>query len=255
MSAEGRDPLARLFRRGRTPPVTVPSLQDPTVGARYQEGERRRTELRALDEPERELVRRALEAVGVSAEDFGVFVNDTTYFAPSTFDARAALPVLLDVLPRLTRPRVVMTVAMHLQTPAARPVAFDAVEAAFRRWALVAEASSAAWQLGATLMRAADTSRADVLLELATDRRYGHGRQEIVDGLWRFRGHPGVRPALETLIRDPDVALHAMGALRRTVDDAEAERLIAAVAADPPDDLVLRHARTHLTRLAKKRSR
>jgi hypothetical protein len=57
-------------------------------------------------------------------EDFGRFVNNTTYFRPSAFDERAAMPTLLRLLPTLTDRALVGTVAAHLRRPWARPTAF-----------------------------------------------------------------------------------------------------------------------------------
>ena len=46
-----------------------------------------------------ELVRAGVEG----AEDLGRFVNDGRYLRPTRFDERAAMPVLLELLPRLVR--------------------------------------------------------------------------------------------------------------------------------------------------------
>lgn len=44
----------------------------------------------------------------------------------------------------------------------------------------------------------------------------------IVYALWRFRAAPEVASTLLSLIDDPDVALHAMSALQRTVGARDA---------------------------------
>lgn len=68
------------------------------------------------------------------AAEFGRFVSDTRYFAPSQFDERAAMPVLLDAIPALTDPKVIRAAAAHLRRPWARSVAFDTLAAAFETW-------------------------------------------------------------------------------------------------------------------------
>jgi hypothetical protein len=60
----------------------------------------------------------SLAAAGViGVEDLGRFVNDVTYLRPSMFDERAAMPVLLELLPALTDPTLVRAVAAHLRRP------------------------------------------------------------------------------------------------------------------------------------------
>jgi hypothetical protein len=53
------------------------------------------------------------------------------------------------------------------------------------------------------------------LLRIAADPRYGMARQMVVHQLPRFKKSPDVQALLQRLLEDRDVALHAMGALRR----------------------------------------
>lgn len=69
------------------------------------------------------------------ADEFGRFVSNTQYFAPSSFDERAAMPVLLSLLPSLQDGRNVAAVAGHLRRAWARPAAYEPVRDAFRLWA------------------------------------------------------------------------------------------------------------------------
>jgi hypothetical protein len=63
-----------------------------------------------------QLARDSPAAAGVNGvEDLGRFVNDVTYLRPSMFDERAAMPVLLELLPTLTDPTLVRAVAAHLR--------------------------------------------------------------------------------------------------------------------------------------------
>jgi hypothetical protein len=168
-----------------------------------------------------QLARESLTLAGVAgAEDLGRFVNDTRYFRPSALDERAAMPVLLELLPTLSDPRLVAAVSAHLRRPWAQPTAFGPLVDAFRRWA--PQNQDAGWQLGDALANAARHEDLPVLLSLVAGPQYGTARQIIVDALWRFRKSPHVVPTLVSLITDPAVALHAMLALRRSIGPAAA---------------------------------
>jgi hypothetical protein len=93
-------------------------------------------------------------------DEFGRFVNDTTYFEPSRFDAAVAAPVLLRMLPELSDPRLVSTVGRHLQARSVRRIdgAFEVVLDAYRRWAT--SPGEVGWVLGDTLARLSDKTRA-----------------------------------------------------------------------------------------------
>ena len=139
------------------------------------------------------------------SEDLGLFVNNTDYFRPSTFDERAAMPVLLDLLPTLTDRSLVMAVAGHLRRPWARPRAFPVLHAAFVSWA--GRDQHVGWAIGDALVTCAQVAELPTLLDLAAERRYGWSRQMIVDALWRFKKDDRVSTLLLQLIDDPDVAL------------------------------------------------
>jgi hypothetical protein len=169
-----------------------------------------------------ERLRSALREHGVTgADDLGRFVSNIEFFRPSEFDERAGMPVLVALLPTLSDPRAVTAVAGHLRRPWARPAAFPALLDAFRRWA-VGDESAAAWAVGDSLANAARLEDLAALLDVAGRREYGRARQMVVHALWRFRASADVAPALVALLDDPDVALHAMSALRRTVGPAAA---------------------------------
>jgi hypothetical protein len=190
---------------------------------------------RISDVDDWQLVRDALQRHGVQgAEDLGYFANNPQYFRPSRLDERAAMPVLLDLLPALSDQRVVAACAAHLRRPWARPIAFGPLRDAFEQWA--PQNLSAGWQLGNALANAASAANLPVVLSLAAQTQYGTARQMIVDALWRFRKSALVEPALIALIRDPDVALHAMTALRRAIGRQAALPHLRAVQAEYPRD-------------------
>lgn len=169
-----------------------------------------------------EQLRERLASAGVyGSEDLGRFASNPEFFGESRFDERAAMPVLVEALPSLTDSQLVGAVAGHLRRPWARPAAFDALLAAFEEWAQ-RDGSATGWHLGDALGTAATVAQAGALVRIGQDRRYGQARQMVVHALGRFKEAPEVRQALPGLIEDPDVALHAMQALRRVLGAEEA---------------------------------
>lgn len=161
-------------------------------------------------------LRARLSAAGVAGvEDLGRFVSNPHFFGESRFDERAAMPVLVDALPSLTDPKLVATVAGHLCRTWARPAAFDALHQAFREWA--PRDPLTGWHLGDAVGTTATRAHVEQLIELSVDRRFGTARQMVVLSLGRFPTSPGVRDAVLSLIEDPDVALHAMKSLQKTL--------------------------------------
>ena len=167
---------------------------------------------------DRRTVRSALDRAGVrGTSDFGRFVNNTTHFRPSEFDAVAAAPTLLDLLPALSDPGVVAAVGRHLQGVQVRryPGAYESVRTAYLEWAPLP--GETGWVLGDTLCKASDKSRGPDLLYLAGRSDDGTSRQCIVESLWRFKNSVDVETSLRVLVTDRDVVLQAMSALQRTI--------------------------------------
>jgi hypothetical protein len=200
---------------------------------------------------ERALVRGLLaDAEVAGADDFGRFVNDSRYFDTSSFDSRAATPVLVGVLPRLADPGVIETVALHLKNPAARPVAFDALHESFLRWGAVPR-GRVGWQLGESLVNAAPLREAPVLIDIAGDVRYGVNRQQVVLGLPRFRRSPQTEPTLRALIHDGDVSQQAMYALRRVIGPQLTVDALEEVRRSHPDTVLERLARHEIRKISR----
>lgn len=201
-----------------------------------------------------QVVRDALTNAGVDGvEDFGRFVNNPTYFAPSTFDERAAAPVLLELLPTLHEPRVVATVGRHLKGQRGVVNGYATVLAAFKRWAT--EPGETGWVLGDTLARASDKSKADELIQLAITDRYGGSRGCVVEALWRFKSVADVEQPLRRLIADPDVSLMAMIALQRTIGAEATNDALEQLLDYSVEPTVQRHAQRQLKRIRKKLTR
>lgn len=178
-----------------------------------------------MTDDERTALATALTEAGVrGADELGRFVSNTEFFWPSEFDEKAAMPVLLDALPTLSDPAVVIAVAGHLRRPWARPRAFPALLEAFERWAPIDR--QAGWALGDALATAATATHLDRLLPICQDSTLGTTRQMVVYSLGRYRKYPEVTPVLVALLDDADVGLQAMSALRRVVGPAEALPLV-----------------------------
>jgi hypothetical protein len=178
------------------------------------------------------------------ADDLGRFVSDPRYVRPSRLDERAAMPVLIEALPALSDATLVAAVAGHLRRPWARPAAFPALRAAFERWALADQ--MAGWHLGDAMASAAVPENSPDLLRIAADRRYGTARQMVVYQLWRFRRSAHVEGVLGQLLDDPDVAMHAMTALRRVVGPEAVLPRLRQLQAAHGDDPIGRAARREI---------
>lgn len=200
------------------PQVATHGPPAPADHSRRREGQPCQTS--CVDEWDQ--LRRRLADEGVAgAEDLGRFVSKPQFFGESRFDERAAMYALIEVLPTLSDPKLVSVVAGHLRRPWARPAAFDALLAAFEIWAAQAD-SAAGWHLGDALGTTATTTKVDALLRVSCKPEYGSARQMVVLALGRFKKCAGVSETLLALIDDPDVGLHAMGALRRVLGPLEA---------------------------------
>jgi hypothetical protein len=138
------------------------------------------------------------------------------------------MPTLLEALPRLSDLNLVSAVAGHLRRPWARPDAFDPLLEAFRRWAVVDH--NVGWHLGDALGTASTITRVDELLTIAHEQSYGWSRQMVVMSLGRYRKRSEVAPVLVSLLEDPDVALHAISALRRVLGPGGALPHVEAIA-------------------------
>jgi hypothetical protein len=185
-----------------------------------------------------ELVRGLLAEAGVDPSDFGRFVATDAHpvLQPSFFDYRAAMPVLLDCLDRVSDPGVLEAVVRSLSGPWARGVAVAPLIDLFRR--TPNQEFALKWAIGNALSVVARPSDLREIYELAIDGRHT-GRGMLVGMMWRLRD-PDPVPELSKLVADPDCAFNAMAALRRRVSASQARLIIEPVLASP--DVRLRNA-------------
>jgi hypothetical protein len=198
--------------------------------------------------PDFALVRSALETAGIASADFGRFTSGRhpDVIRPSVFDYKAAVPVLLAVLPLVRNPSAKEAIVRSLTTSHARPAAAEALIAEFRNTS-VAELPALKWAIGNAFDTVTTPQHVNVLLELATDKSHGTGRQMIVDRLARISNDPRVVDTLKKLAIDEDVAFHAMAGLRRRLGPEAAAEMIRPLT-DHQSDRVRDAARRQLKR-------
>ena len=203
--------------------------------------------------PDFDLVRSALEAAGIASADFGRFTSGRhlEVIRPSVFDYKAAVPVLLAVLPLVRHPNAKEAVVRSLTTSHARPAAAEARITEFRNTSET-EHPALKWAIGNALDTVTTPQHVTVLLELATDSSHGTGRQMIVDRLARISNDPRVVDALKKLATDADVAFHAMAGLRRRLGQEAAAEMIRPLA-DHQSERVRDAARRQLRRAEQSR--
>jgi HEAT repeat protein len=152
----------------------------------------------------------ALEAAGVRTEDFGLFGQVET-----TFDYKLAVPVLIEWLPRVRDPFLKEVIVRSLTGEAAAAgYGARALVAEFREMPSTEEWSSVKWAVGDALATLADAGVADDLLELVRDQTHGKARERLCDALARTKD-PRAPDALIAALDDPELAGHAISALRR----------------------------------------
>jgi hypothetical protein len=196
---------------------------DPAYRQRIAERDAAHQARVAENADEFSLVRRALSDAGLPSDDFGRFTSGRhpEVIRPSVFDYESAVPVLLAVLPRLTRPVVKEAVVRSLTTPHARPAAAAALLQEFRSTSNSSH-PGLKWVIGNALATATTIEHTETLLELAVEAVHGAGRQGIVERLARITKDERIVPTLKMLLDDPDVALQAMAGLRRRLGPDEA---------------------------------
>lgn len=161
---------------------------------------------------------------------------------------RAAIPVLLSWLPRVTDIKVKGEIVRALSVPWAGPEATRAMIDAFRGVdpSVDPGATGLRWTMGNAIDALADDSYFDELVDLARDRKYGRARQMVVLSLGKSK-RPEAVPVLLGLVDDPDVGGHAITALGRLKAPAARDALERKL--DDQRAWVRREARKALAKL------
>jgi HEAT repeat protein len=174
-------------------------------------------------------VKDALLRAGVEPTDLGRFVNPAIPgLEPERFDARRALPVLLEWLPRVRSPAVRETLARRVAQAGKRTDSARVILDAYR--------ATPDWAIGDALARTMTPADHDEVVELAADQGAGDERQMLVDALWRVKTDRARSVILRSLT-DPDVARHAVSALRRAFGNEEAYRQLERLKDDSNEDV------------------
>jgi HEAT repeat protein len=129
---------------------------------------------------------------------------------------RAAVPVLVTWLPRVTSPSEKEGIIRALSVPWARPEALGSIIDEFSALPVPGDPRQelVRWAAGNAIEVLWDDARFDDLVELAVDRRYGKAREMVVLGLGRSE-RPEAGRVLVELLEDPVVSGHAVEALAR----------------------------------------
>ena len=206
------------------------------------------TELNQPPEEVSEIVwlRSVLAAAGVAGANNLAMFSAGSFV--STFDERAAAPILLRCLPSLSEPWLVGSVVRHLRHERANRTAFEALLRAYRQW--TPRHSELGSEIGRTLIVVAvpsDREHVAAILDLVSDPSAHGARRWLVDGLWRRRKDERVLPVMVTLCSDDEVCDLAMPALRRAIGNDDALPVLARLRDTSASD----HVRVHAARQAR----
>jgi HEAT repeat protein len=194
-----------------------------------------------------DVVREALRAQGVDPTDLARFVNRShpglPGFEPEHFDAVAARPVLLRLLPRVKSRAVTETLARRIAQAGKSSESARALLASYR--------TRPDWAVGDAIARTMTAAEHDAVVELAADRGSGVERQMLVYALWRVKTDRA-RATILDLLDDPTVCKHAMYSLRRAFGNDEAAQRVEPLQ-EHADDHVRAAARETLKRIGRSR--
>jgi hypothetical protein len=143
----------------------------------------------------------------------GRFLSNPEFFVSSALDEKAAMPVLFEELPKLTDSNFVVAVAGHLRRPCARL-------RLMRCWTLSNRGHSAMETLAGTSVTPWERQpQRRTSKHCCAQPRHAiwHGASAGRSRAGPLKNAPEVPQTLAYLIGDPDVALHAMQALRRVL--------------------------------------
>jgi HEAT repeat protein len=177
-------------------------------------------------------VKDALREAGIDPTDLGRFVNRPNPairgLEPEVFDARRALPVLVEWLPHVRSRAVRETLARRIAQAGKRSDSARVLLDAYR--------ATPDWAIGDALAHTMTPAEHDEVVELAADKGTGQERQMLVYALWRVKTDRA-RSVILGSLTDPDVARHAISASRRAFGNEEARRQLERLKDDPNEDV------------------
>ena len=134
----------------------------------------------------------------------------------SGFPYGEAVPVLLKWLADVNDPKLKDEIVRALSVPWAKPQATVPLIHEFRRVQSSDDPHGMGlrWTIGNALNVVFDDASFGDLVDIATDRRYGSGRQMVVLGLGKSKNLDAAN-VLVRLLDDPEVNGHALKALRK----------------------------------------
>lgn len=206
--------------------------KDPSYQARVEEAEQRQ-------QFKWEDYRRAAAPVLEDLERAGIQVERIAELRQRRADYRAALPILLNWLPKVAEASVKEDIIRTLSLPWARPDAADSLIAEFRRTAV--PDGGIGWVIGNALEVVADDSVFEDIVEIATDQSYGRSREMVVAALGNMK-NPRAGEILIDLLDDGEVAGYAVMGLGK----------LKAKKAKPKIEPFLKHPQDWVRKEAKK---
>lgn len=234
---------APLIEGDRRVAKIAPASRFPGVDEWERQARERHAEYRRDVAPLKE----ALVAAGVDPTDFGLFVNRPIpgILRPSRFDGVAAMPILLDWLPRVTNEDVKRNIVWHLKIKEAKVVAVDALIVEF----LKTQTPHFKWIIADVISYLCDRRHFGQLVRLAADPGHSMGRAPLVAILWRVKT-PEADEVIVGALSDPDTARSAMSAARRRFGNEAARPMIEQLLSHP-HEYIGPAAKDHLRRIDK----
>lgn len=179
--------------------------KDPAYIARMEE----------LEKQLQENVRQYRETAGALLAELaeaGFLVDSLDVFIHTNLDYRAAIPILMRWLPRISDRRVKEGIVRSLTVKWAKPLAAPLLIEEFLRagdpW------HGLKWAIGNALSVVADDSVFEDLVRLVRDKSHGRAREMLAVALANMRNPQAIDVLIE-LLDDEDIAGHALLALRK----------------------------------------
>lgn len=223
--------------RSKNPPKSAAELmaelqKDPEYAARMRQREEQQ---RANTEN----YSQAAEPVLKELRARGFLVNTIGELRQSKTEYRAAVPILLHWLPRISDPQVNEDIVRTLSVPWAKPAAAPALIEEFRK----AEGDEIRWAIANGLAVTADDAVFEDLVQLVGDKAYGKAREMLALALGNMQAPRAITVLLD-LLDDEQMVGHAVAALGKL--NAPAARVRLKDLTQHPIDWVRKEAKKAL---------